>query len=155
MKNRTQLIIVMLVVSLFIAGSAFCEDGACQSGHDKAFHKDKQEAVTRELNLTPEQDKLLKEAKVACRAQMAELGKTLKAKRQALKDVLAKPGATRQQAEPIASEIKGLQSQMVDRRIDGILKVKAPLTPEQFQKLQRKHEGWQKGGRMKHEKKEW
>lgn len=155
MKNRAQLIIVTLVVSVFIAGSAFCETGACETGQGKASYKEKKKAVMRELKLAPEQDKLLKDAKAASRAQMAELGKALKAKRQELKSALAKPVVTRQQVEPIAQEIKALQSQMVDRRIDSILKVKEILTPEQFQKLQSKHEGWRKNGRMKHEGKGW
>jgi len=150
MKKNTQFVIGMLICSALIAGSVFCETGACSSGERGGRYKEKRGAITRELGLTAEQDKLLKDAKEAHRAEMAELFQALKAKRQELKSALVKPGVTRQQVEPIAAEIKTLQSQMVDRRIDGILKVKGILSPEQFQKLQGMKEGWQKNGHMKH-----
>ena len=153
MKKKTQLIIGMLVVSALIAGYAFCETGTCSSSQGKGWHGQKKEAIARELSLTPEQDKLLKDAKESNRAQMAELGKALKAKREELQGALAKSEATGTQVEPIAAEIKRLQSQMVDRKIDGILKVKEILTPEQFQKMQNKHEEWRKDGHMKHREK--
>jgi len=155
MKKRIRLIIVMLAVSALITGNAFCETGACNWGKDKESYKEKKEAVTRQLNLTPEQDKLLKDAKAAGRAQTEATGKALKAKRQELQAALVKPGVTRQQLEPIASEIKALQSQMVDQKIDGILKIKGILTPEQYQKLQSIREERQKGGHMKNPEKRW
>jgi len=155
MKKIAGSIIVMLIVSALVAGSAFSETDACSSCDGKGWRNDKKEVIARELGLTPGQNKLLKETKEANRAQMMELRKALKAKREDLRDALAKSDATRQQVEPIASEIKKLQSQMVDQKIDGILKVKGVLTPEQFQKLQGKHEEWRKSGHMKHREKEW
>lgn len=137
MKNMNKYIIGMVVISALITGPAYAEgSGACPTCEGKGFHKDKGEGITRQLNLTAEQDKLLKDSKAAHRAEMEQLMKALKEKRQELKDALAKSGVTKEQVDPIASQIKGLQAQMVDRRIDGILKVKGILTPEQFQKLQ-------------------
>lgn len=136
MRKNFISIIGMLIVSAFIAGSAFCEQGACSLGKDGARHAKKEAAIARELKLTAEQDKLLKEAKASHRAGMAELFKAMKAKRQELKTALAKPDATKEQVAPIAAEIKGLQAEMIDRRIDGIFEIKKILTPEQFQKLE-------------------
>lgn len=138
MKNKNQFIIGIVVISALIAGAAYAEDPgtSCPMGKDKASCKDKKEGVMRQLNLTAEQKKLLKDSKEAHRAEMGQLAKALKEKRRELKDALAKPGVTKEQVDPIASQIKSIQTQMVDRRIDGILKVKGILTPEQFQKLQ-------------------
>lgn len=147
MKNAIKTIIGVIVILALAAGPAFAEGmGGCAAGHAKGCFKEKKEAVFKELNLTPEQDKLLKEAKAAHRTEMEELGKALKAKRDALQNALSAPGVTRKQVEPIASEIKSLEAQMVDRRIDGILKIKEILTPEQYQKLQGMKEGWRKDG---------
>ena len=151
MKNKIQSIIGIVVVSAFIAGSVFAEGpGACQSGKDKSWRKDKKEEIAAKLNLTAEQEKLLNDAKAAHRTEMEALRKAMKEKRQELKDALANPVVTRQQVEPIAAEIKGLQSQMVDSRIDGIFKIKTILSPEQFQKLQGMKEEWQKNKHDKH-----
>lgn len=156
MKKRNQIIMGIVVVSTLIAGSAYAEDpAACPGGKDKTCYKDKKEAVMSQLNLTAEQDKLLKDSKTAHRAEMEQLVKALKEKRQELKDALAKPGVTKEQVDPIASQIKSMQAEMVDRRVDGILKVKEILTPEQFQKLQGMKEERQSKKHAKHPGKEW
>ena len=156
MKNRTMLIIAMLISSALVAGPVFAWPGACKPNDNRGEqHKEKKESLMRSLGLTPEQDKLLKEAKKSHRAEMEELGKAVKAKMQELQKALAAPGVTRQQVEPIASQIKALQSQMVDRRIDGILKIKSILSPEQYQKLQGMKEEWRKSGHKKQSEKKW
>jgi len=156
MKERIGFIIGVVVMAAFVAGPALADGmGGCVTGQGAGqFHKDKKAAIARELNLTPEQDKLLKDAKTAHRAEMTASAGVLKEKRRQLKEALAKPGVTKQQLEPIAAEMKQLQSQMVDSRIDGILKVKAILTPEQFQKLESMKEGRHKEGRGKYSEKD-
>jgi len=155
MKNRINLIIGMFIISAFIAGSAFAEGGACQTDQSKANYKEKKETITAKLNLTAEQDRLLKEAKASQRAGMEALVTAIKEKRQELNTVLAKPGVTKQEIGPIVAEIKRLQAEMLDKRVDGILKIKNILSPEQYQKLQKMKEGHHKGGRVKHEGKGW
>jgi Spy/CpxP family protein refolding chaperone len=136
MKRKMALIVSVLVVSVFMASGAFCWDGGCNSSKGDGRYKDRCADVTKDLNLTAEQEKLLKDSKTAHRAEMEAVMKTLKAKRQELKDVLSKPGVTKDQVAPVAAEIKALQAQVVDRRIDGIFTIKNILSPEQFQKLQ-------------------
>ena len=156
MKKKMLSIVGLVVISAFIAGSTFAENpSACSAGQEKACHKDKKEAIEAKLNLTADQQKLLESAKAAHRTAMEAMVKTMKEKRQELKNARANPAATRQQVEPIATEVKELQSQMIDNRIDGIFKIKQILTPEQFQKLQGMKEEWQKNARMKHPGKRW
>ena len=146
MKKSSQILIVALIISIFTVAAAFAEPNPSQGGRSR----DKMDAIKQELNLTPEQDKLLTEVKSSHRAEMESLVQALKTRRQELKAALGKAGVTRQQIEPIASQIKALQAQMVDRRIDGILRIKQILTPEQFQKLQNAREEWRKSGHMRH-----
>ena len=156
--KRTQIVIAVMMISLLVAGSAFADNSACPVGRDKAGYKDKMDSFSRDLKLTPEQDKMLKDAKQAHRSEMEGLGKAMKAKRQELQAALAAPGVTKQQVEPIAAQIKALQAQMIDSRIDGILKIKSILSPEQYQKLQAMKAEWRKNGNKKHSEKnekEW
>ena len=152
MKDRIGFLTVMIIIAALIAGPVLAEgpgEGPAGRGGEQGF-KNKKMAIERELKLTPEQDKLLKDAKEAHRAEMAGLVKALKEKRRELKEALAKPGVTRQQLEPITAEMKQLQSQMIDARMNGILRVKEILTPEQYQKLQSMKEEWQNKPRGKH-----
>lgn len=146
MKMNMRFIVVMAIVSVFVAGPAFAfGPGACSDEGRKACFKEKKENLKKELNLTAEQDKMLTEAKDSHRAEMETLMKAIKDKRDALKEAIARPGVTRKSLEPIIADMKVLESQMVDHRIDGILKVKSILSPEQFQKLEKMKEGWHKG----------
>jgi Spy/CpxP family protein refolding chaperone len=143
MREKSGLIIALVVVSMFAAGAVFAGQGACASGEKErgGHYKEKTAAITASLKLTPDQEKRLNEAKTGHRAEMAELARQLKEARQELKTALANPAVTKQGVEPIAVRIKAFQASMVDRRIDGILKIKEILTPEQYQKLQGMKEG--------------
>lgn len=153
MKRRLIVITVTLLLSAMIAGSAYAGWGKCQVSKERESYAERSDKVASELGLTPEQNKLLKEAKTAHREAMAGLRKELQNKHGALKDAFAAPGVTRQQIEPIANDIKALQAKMVDNKIDGILKVKGLLTPEQYKKLQDMKGGRGKGAHGKHDRK--
>jgi Spy/CpxP family protein refolding chaperone len=152
MKRKIQLIIGVLIMSALIASPAFCDGSRNHPGPGPRGEgpEDKMAEIEKKLNLTPEQDKLLKEAKTAHRAEMESMMQTMDTKHKELQAEIAKPGVTKQQIEPIANQIKALQSQMVDHRIDGILKIKHILSPEQFKKLESlKEERHHKGPPMK------
>lgn len=149
MKGKIQVIMAMVIAATLIALPAFCEGYSHHKGSQGGNLEDKMVEIEKKLNLTPEQDKLLKEAKSAHRAEMESLKQAMGAKHKELQAEIAKPGVTKQQLEPIANQIKALQSQMVDRRIDGILNIKHILSPEQFQKLESLKEEHHKDFRMK------
>ncbi len=150
MKNRVMLSVVVFVVSIMMTGYVFAEQGMGSPESNGGFSKDKRPDLKRELNLTPEQDKLLKSLRESGRSEMGSLMKALKAKHEELRIALGKPGVTRAQVEPIVTEIKAIQSRLTDHRIDGIFKTKQILTPEQFQKLQNMEKKWQKRPHRKH-----
>ena len=100
-------------------------------------HKDKQrEGIFKELNLTQEQQKKLEENRKAQRAEMSKLHEAIKEKQAKLQEELKNPGATRSTVLPLVNEIKSLQAQLIDHRINGIFAVKGILTQEQFVKFQ-------------------
>jgi Spy/CpxP family protein refolding chaperone len=111
--------------------------------------------MAKELNLTPDQEARLKEAKETHRAQIEKLRLALKEKRKALRDELSKPGVTRQSVEPLVAEIKAMEAGLTDQRIQGIFAVKEILTPEQFARLQAGKEARHKKGRKNHCRKGW
>jgi len=92
--------------------------------------------IFRELNLTPEQQKKLEENRNAQREEMEKLHTAIKEKQTKLQEDLKSSAVTRETVEPLVNEIKSLQVQLIDHRINGIFAVKEILTPEQFVKFE-------------------
>lgn len=139
MKKKIHVIIAVFIVVMIVAGNAFAYFDCDAKGRSGSRHnRDKMKNVAKELSLTADQEKRLEESKEAFRSRAKDLRIKLKEKHGLLQAELSKPGITRQQAEPIVNEIKALQSEMVEHRVNGIFKTKEILTPEQFAKLQAK-----------------
>lgn len=133
MKNKTIRMLMAVLAVALVAGPVFAwgpDKSECGKGSGE-----RREQIRRELNLTPEQDSLLTDARKAHRARMGDIFKALKEKKTALKAELDKPGVTASRVAPIVADIKKLQSELVDSRVDGILQVKSILTPEQYARL--------------------
>ena len=102
-------------------------------------------AMDKDLNLTPQQQQKLQNNRKAQRERMSQLLGQMKEKQQLLRQELQKPSVTKASLAPILAEIKSLQAQLIDSRIEGILAVKGILTPEQFAKFQEAAAHRQKG----------
>ena len=90
------------------------------------------EDIFKQLNLTPEQQQKLGENRKAQREKMAQLLQAVKEKREELRKDLESATVTRDAVQPLVSDIKSLEAQLVDNRVNGIFAVKEILTPEQF-----------------------
>jgi len=101
--------------------------------------------MTKDLNLTPQQQQKLRDNRKAQRERMLQLVNQMKEKQQILRQELKKPSVTKASLTPILAEIKSLQAQLIDSRVEGILAVKEILTPEQFAKFQEATTHRQKG----------
>ncbi len=154
MRKKTHLIAAGIIAAVLAAGPAFAGESCETEGKSSGWNKDKMEKQLKDLNLTEDQEKKLKESKESFREQASTLRAQLKEKRQALHGALSKAGVTRQEIEPLVAEMKALQSRMMDQRIEGIFKIKEILTPEQFEKLQAKKAERMKSGKMKRGHKE-
>ena len=133
MKSAKGLVLVAILVFLG-AGSAYpvsADYGDWQEKMEK-----KRERIFKELNLTAEQTEKLAQNRKEQTQRLKALHDALKEKRAELKKILQDPQVVREKVTPIANDIKSLQSQLIDLRIEGIFKVKEILTPEQFSRFQ-------------------
>ena len=140
MKNR-RIVGISLAVLLLATGTLYAQHPGKREGGYEGKGR-----MFKELNLTEEQQGQLEQNRKAQRQEMQKLHEAMKAKHAALQEALKNPAVTREDVQPIANEIKSLQAQLIDARINGIFAVKEILTPEQFVQFQQKAEKRQ-GGR--------
>ncbi len=92
-------------------------------------------AVFKQLDLTPEQEEQLKAHRNNHREQSGEFWKSLRAKKEAIRNELQKEELNMEEIYKIHDELKGLLSEKADHRLEGILEVRKILTAEQFRKF--------------------
>jgi Spy/CpxP family protein refolding chaperone len=146
-----RLIVLGIAACMFLSGTAYSmpEGGGLQEQGVKEMQekgqrykawKQRHEDFIKELGLTQEQQDKLDALRKAHREENKDLREALKEKRQALKKELAKPVSDNNAISAIATEMKDIQAQLIDNRINNILQVKEVMTPEQYQKFQQKCE---------------
>lgn len=89
----------------------------------------------QDLNLADEQKKLLEENKNKSREQMVSLRRQMREKMTMIRQELQKNDMDMAVITRINNELKVLQSDILDRRLESILGVRKILTPEQFKKF--------------------
>lgn len=147
MTRSMKIVIAALIAGAFLTAGqgAYAFDKEGKNGPDQEKkHEEMFDKMTKDLNLTADQQAKLKANKEAQRAKMTQLREAMKANRAKFKEAVNKPGVTRASLEPVIAETKALESQMVDQRVDSILAIKAILTPEQFEKMHKGFEEKQK-----------
>lgn len=129
--NKAKLVIIGLVVSLLIVSSVYAQTQAeGRSGGGKL-----KESIYKELKLVPGQQKKLEENREAQREKISQLRTTMMEKEKQMQQALKDSAVTRAVIEPLVNEIKSLQAQLIDLRVNGIFAVKEILTPEQVSQL--------------------
>jgi len=103
----------------------------------KKFDAKRQE-IYNNLGLTDEQKKLLEENKNKHREQTRALFTQLRQKMTLLRQELEKSELNMREIYQANNELKQLQAQMLDNRLERILEVRKILTPEQFNKFEDK-----------------
>ncbi len=117
---------------VFLAASAACAQG---QGRSHPGWKERKGEIFKELNLSSEQKNKLEENRKAQGEESARLRSAIKGKYAQLQQELNKQSVTRAAVEPLVQELKSLDAQLVDNRINGIFAVKTILTAEQFAKF--------------------
>jgi len=149
--RKTKLFVgVMAIIFLMAAGVVYAQPSEGKSSVSRSNPK---EAMMKELNLTPEQREKLEANHKAHEEAMKNFHQAIKEQKDKLKEVLSSPDVTRASVEPIVSQMKALQAQMIDQRINGIFAAKTILTPEQFRKFQEKVEKRFEGKKERFQKK--
>lgn len=133
MKTIRSISIVVLIIFTAVNVAAYAQM------HEKG--QKFKEHMYKELNLTPEQQAKLEANRKVEREKMQQTFTVLREKQTKLQEALSNPGATKASIEPIVNEMKLLQAQMIDNRVNGILEVKKILTPDQFAKFTQKMQG--------------
>ena len=91
--------------------------------------------VFKQLELSPEQEKQLQAHRMNHRGQAGEFHKSVKAKKDAIRNELQKEELNMEEIYKIHNELKSMFSQKADHRLEGILEVRKILTAEQFRKF--------------------
>ncbi len=110
---------------------------------EKGFTKKmeaKRQQLYKELNLSDEQKKLLEENRNKHKEQMKALFSQMKEERLLIRDELKKDTLDTGKIYQINNELKKMQGQLLDYRLESILEVRKILTPEQFKKFAAKIE---------------
>jgi Spy/CpxP family protein refolding chaperone len=139
--RKTKLILIGLIAA-FLALNTL--PALAQGERGKRGGEGYKERLAKELNLTQVQETKLAENRKAQRAEMQKLGEAIRQKHEQLSQALKDQNVTMATVQPLVNEIKSLQAQLTDIRINGIFAVKAILTPEQFAKFQQITEKQQK-----------
>ncbi len=137
MKAKIRVIIGVVLITVAVTGTAFGWMGCGRQGRDDSCRRGKMEAISKDLNLTTDQEEALKSTKEAYRTQLGDLRLALKEKRETLKGELSKPGVTRQDVQPIVAEIKGLVEKPAPERAPSTASIigRYILQPEIFEHL--------------------
>ena len=141
MKGKiTKLVITGVIIFLFTSAPVIWaeEGGTPPQASTKQKMKHKEKGFAKDLNLTHEQQEKMKQHREANQEKKKQLRELMQAKRAELKAEIGKPALDSAKVYALASEIKSLFGQMLDLRIEGLLFMKQTLTPEQFEKFQKK-----------------
>jgi Spy/CpxP family protein refolding chaperone len=106
------------------------------------FHQQKQERMGKKiqeiyakLNLTDAQKKQLEDNKSKNFGQMKGNFGKMRAVKEALKAELMKSDLDTPKINELQSQLKAMQAEMTDRRLNSLIEVREILTPEQFTKF--------------------
>ncbi len=94
----------------------------------------------KDLNLSDAQKKQLDENKAKIKDGMKTLFSAMKDNRAAMRQELESEKLDMSKINMLNGELKKLEAQMLDYRLQGILQVRQILTPEQFKKFMAKTE---------------
>ncbi len=130
--NKKKIMFIGLAVFFFAINAVYGQERSGFKQHGQEQYGN----IFKELNLTPEQQKKLEENRDIQRVEMKKTRSEIKEKHGELRGKLKNPDITRTAVEPLVNEIKSLQLQLIDHRINGIFTVKEILTKEQFIKFQ-------------------
>ena len=137
MKRKVITATSLTIVSLFFlvsAASASSRDFRGKRG--EMFHRASFPVVMEQLNLSDQQKQELKEQRYQLKRKKIEIKSKIALKRLELRHELHKKDTSKKIVDKIAQDLKNLQASMLDLRIEGIMKFKSILTPDQLSKLE-------------------
>ncbi len=137
-------VVTILIVAILVGLSTsiiYASSSIPAAQQKEAFMKKmdaKKQEIYNDLGLTNEQRKLLEENKNKHKEQTKALFTQMRQKMTSLRQELEKSELNMQEIYQTNNELKQLQVQMLDNRLERILEVRKILTPEQFKKFEDK-----------------
>ncbi len=92
------------------------------------------------LGLTPEQKENIAVIRQEFKAKQLAIKNALNAKHEALRQELDGDAPVRAKVEPVLAEIKALQGQLMDNRVDVVFKLREIYTPAQIKMIKERSE---------------
>ncbi|MBI2070946.1 MAG: periplasmic heavy metal sensor [Elusimicrobia bacterium] len=150
MSKRIVSIAFAGLCAALLSGPLSAEDG--HGGRNNKEHwRGRFDRMKKELNLTDEQDKKLKEHRKTHRKKAEALHEERRMKKEALRGELEKSEMDKGKIQSIHGELKSIDGKLADHRLEGILAVSEILTPEQRKKFHEKMRA-KKGKKRGHDK---
>ena len=128
------LLALMLCSSVFAYGGGDDKEGK-QCEYNKEEMRAKHDAMFEQLGLSEDQKVQLKEIRKGKREKGGNLHKTLREKKQALREAFDADTLDEGKISALSQEVKDLQSKMVDKRVDGVKAIRSVLTVDQYRQF--------------------
>jgi Spy/CpxP family protein refolding chaperone len=137
MKNLfKKMVVAAAVFSMVLAPSLVLARDESQGPAEADYEELSSRNIAAELGLTEEQKELLKEQRYQAKYKRIETFNKIRLKELELRHELEKKEINEKTVRTIVDELKKLQGNMIEQRVDAVLSMKKILTPEQFEKLQ-------------------
>jgi protein CpxP len=125
---------LLLLTALLIA-PALRAEGPYGGPKDDGRREQKIEEMHKKLGLSAEQAAQLREHRKAHKEESRALFDQIKTKKHAVKEELGKADFDEAKVRALSGEIKQIQNQLADNKLESILQVRRILTPEQFRQF--------------------
>lgn len=132
MDFRKNLLLAILILGVCSIPSAHAGQTADEFSKKHGRMEKKIQEIYSQLNLTPEQKKDLENNKLANREKRKALFEKMRSQKEALNQELMKADLDMAKIIEIQNNIKALQSQIADERLESILAVRKILSAQQF-----------------------
>jgi Spy/CpxP family protein refolding chaperone len=132
MKFRNYMWVGGIILGIFMVSNVYAWPGG---NRDFKKMESRFQRTCKELNLTSEQEDLLRNHKSASRDEMKAFHEKMSDKMKELGDEIQKQDMDMTKINRINAELKAMHSEMQDKRLKDILEVREILTPEQFAKF--------------------
>ncbi len=139
----------LMAIFLSTSSAAFAGEPFEKGNKKYGEREHKRNFGFRELGLTDEQREQLDNQRQEQIGKSEKIFETLKAKKKALHEEIAKSEADTAKINGLVDEINSLKGQLFSQRIEGLLATKKVLTQEQFEKMEKMKKGFDKPKRKK------
>ncbi|UCC95273.1 MAG: periplasmic heavy metal sensor [Candidatus Omnitrophota bacterium] len=127
-----------------------------QEKQDRREYRGRKDTLFQDLGLSLQQQEEMRRHRQEHHERAKDLHRILRDTRKKLGDELDKAGSDEATINSLVAEMKELEAQMIDSRVQGVLEIKEILTPEQFQTFQEKTKKMrEKKGHRRQHRKDW